>query len=224
MSLSNPSFFYRFRVSQFSHYSICPKRCKLEVFNQVEKAIGSNKWLVKGTEMHERYNSWAKSFDRMKVLYDLKYNFKRPYTKTIDNIQLRGQFDDLRVIRDTRSNQKYVSFVELKTTSKQRMWNVEVEAAVFQLQLYLTIMESYIKALGYQMHKHHYLEIYSQQTGRLLKRIMVQADLNIDNRVRYILRAMLGLERWTYPPEYVCRLCPKSVKSACWLYQERKKK
>lgn len=217
---------YRFKVSQFCHYAFCPKRCKIELFNQLINSWDgqTNKAMVKGTEMHSSYNSWAKSFDRMQILYDLKYSAKLPYTRGFItpeySVQMRGLFDDIRVIRDTHSNEKLVSFVELKTTSKQRMWSCEVDSAILQLQIYLWIMRPYIERLGWQMHSRHYVEIFSQRSGRLIKRITVYEDPDMQERICYILRAFQGLEKVQFPSKSsVCRICPKYIKSECDWFQ-----
>ena len=179
----------------------------------------SERAMVKGTEMHESYNSWAKSFDRMQVLYDLKYSAKLPYTRGFItpeySIQMRGLFDDIRVIRDVHTNQKFVSFVELKTTSKRTMWRCEIDSAILQLQVYLWIMRPYIERLGWRMHSRHYVEIFSQKTGKLIKRITVYEDPDMIERICYILRAFQGLEKVTYPHKSTCLICPKYIKKEC---------
>ena len=185
----------------------------------------SAKAMVKGTEMHASYNSWAKSFDRLKVLYDLKHKYQLPYTRGFItpeySIQIRGLFDDLRVIRDARSNEKFVSFIELKTISKKHMWIAEVNSAIFQLELYLWIMRPYIERLGYKLWKRHYVEIYSQRTGRLIKRIVVYEEPDMQKRIEHIIRSFQGLEKMQVPSKSsVCRICPRAIKSECSWYKE----
>ena len=215
---------YFFKVSQLAHYSFCPHRCRVELFNLAKPySNGGNKAMVTGTEMHKSYNSWAKSFDRMKLLYQLKYQCKLPYTRRLDNIEVRGIFDDIRVIRDSHTNEKFVSFVELKTTAKKRMWNCEVESAKFQLCLYIWVLSPILSKLGWKLGKHHFLEIYSQQTHKLIRRIVVTEDKSIEDRIRYIIRSFQGIEPIRYPPDYTCKICPKNVKEVCNKYQSSRK-
>ena len=213
---------YRFRCSQLAHWDFCPKRCKLEVFNQVEKGDGDNKAMQKGTELHWEFSVPYKSFQRRLLRYQLLTKYGRVFERQIDNILIRGSPDDYRVLFNPRTQEKFVSICEIKTTSKNHMWYAEVKAATLQLQLYIWVMEGYIKALGWQLHKRHYLEIYSQKDKRLLRRIMVEADPNIEFKIRHILRAFQGTEPWRYPESYVCKICPRPVKKECWLYQQRK--
>lgn len=180
--------------------------------------------MQKGTEMHWEFSVPYKSFDRRLLRYQLEYKkIRGSFQKEFENLILRGTPDDYRVLFNPRTQEKFVSIIEVKTTNKPRMWWCEVKAAIFQLQLYIFLMEGYIKALGWQLHKRHYLEIYSQKDKRLLKRIMIEADPFIEDKIRHILRAFEGTEPWSYPPEYTCKLCPRVVKAACWLYQERRK-
>lgn len=206
-------------------FDFCPKRCKLEVFHQVEKGDGENKSMQKGTEMHWEFSVPYKSFDRRLLRYQLEQKkIRGSFQKEFENLILRGTPDDYRVLFNARTQQKFVSIIEIKTTNKPRMFYAEVKAAIFQLQLYIWVMGDYLRQLGWQLHKRHYLEIYSQKTKRLIRRIMVEADPDIEFKVRYILRAFQGLEPWRYPEPYVCKICPRNCKDKCWLYQQRKKK
>ena len=210
---------YSFRVSELSLFQFCPKRSYITIFNkdslEYEKYTSKNKYMVKGTQMHQSYSSWSRSFDRLKVLYDLKYNVPLPYVRNLDNIQIRGIFDDIRIIRDTRSNEKYVSFIELKTTHRKRLWSNEINSGVFQLQLYLWILRPYLEKLNYKLHTRHYLEIYSQVTNKLLKRIIVTEDKDIEDRIRDIVKVFLKEKAMSYPQKYICKRCPKVIRSKC---------
>ena len=200
-------------------------RMKLEFYNQLTYSSGqtSNKSMVKGIEIHSEKNSWAKSHDRLKVLYQLKYGFKLPYTRSIGNIEVRGVFDNLRVVWNPKTKQKYVSFVEYKTTSRI-MWRPEIEASLFQLETYIWIMKPYIEKLGWKLHSRHYLEIYSQKTGELMKRIMVETpnDIDMEEGIEYIIRVLRGQEAMGMPYKSICRICPKYCKCNCDYYKETK--
>jgi len=224
LSLSQPPIFlYHFRVSTLSHFDFCCKRAKLELFNQVEKGDGENKSMVKGTEMHWEFSVPYKSFDRRLLRYRLEQKYGRVFQKQVDNIVIRGSYDDLRVLFNRRTQTKWVTLIEVKTTNKPKMWYAEIKAAIFQLQLYIFLMKDAITGLGWNLHKRHWLEIYSQKDKRLIKRIMVEADPDIENKIRYIVRAFQGIAPWRYPEPYVCRICPRKVKDKCPLYQSRKK-
>ena len=210
---------YSFRVSELSLYSFCPKRSYLTIFHKgslnYTDYTSKNQYMAKGTQMHQSYSSWVKSFDRLKVLYDLKYSVPLPYTRNLDNIQIRGIFDDIRVIRDFSDNKKYVSFIELKTTHRKRLWSNEINSAIFQLQLYLWIMKPYLDKLGYKLHIRHYLEIYSQVTNKLLKRIIVTEDKDIEDRIRDIVKVFFKEKAMQYPKKYLCKRCPKIIRERC---------
>jgi len=214
-----------FRVSELALYQFCPKRSYITIFNkdslEYEKYTSKNKYMVKGTQMHQFYSSWSRSFDRLKVLYDLKYSIPLPYVRNLDNIQIRGVFDDLRVIRDFSDNKKYVSFIELKTTHRKRLWSNEINSAIFQLQLYIWIMKPYLDKLGYKLHSRHYVEIYSQVTGKLIKRIVVYEDKNIENRIRDIVKVFFKEKAMSYPPKYVCKRCSKIIKEKCSYWNQQ---
>ena len=165
--------------------------------------------------MHFRYSFPYKSFNRRFLVHKLK-EFK-VLLKYLDNLEIRGIPDDF-VVNDN----KEVSVIEVKTTSKKKMWSVEVESAIFQCQLYIWILKDYLPALGYSLAKDHYLEIYSQKTGKLLNRIPVLEDLDIEMKIRFMWRTFQGLEKMKVPPKWICQICSKQVKKECNWYQERK--
>jgi CRISPR/Cas system-associated exonuclease Cas4 (RecB family) len=210
--------FFKFRVSTLSHYCFCAKRCKLETFqkfsfyNQSDYCFNPSS-ISRGNRMHYQYSYPLKSFDRQLFLSQLPEVLQGQ----VDNIIVRGKLDDVRVLFNPDSQERFVSIIELKTTSKPRMWNVEIESAIFQLQLYIWLVKKLMRPC-WKLHKRHYLEIYSQRTGQLMKRIPVEEDPNIEDKIRYIVRAFQGLEKVQFPHRSTCRLCPKFIRSNCDWY------
>lgn len=176
----------------------------------------------RGSEFHFEYSCPYKSFSRRLLRHQLNETYGRVFEKQVDDVLIRGSYDDLRVLFNPNSGDKVVSLIEVKTTYKQRMWNCETDSAIFQLQLYIWLMKDAIEALGYKLHSRHWVEIYSQHDGRLLKRIPVYEDPDIENRIRHILRVWEGLEPMTYPNESTCKICPQNVKAECSRWKERK--
>lgn len=212
----------RVKASKICHFPMCPKRCKIEVLKLQRHMPPSGRAQVQGSKMHRRYSLPYKSWDRRLLRYQLKKKYGPVFERRlqVDQVELvvRGAYDDLRVLQDRRRNsrsKKAVSLIEVKTTSKKFMWRPEILAAVFQLQIYLWLMKNAIEALGYPVHSRHYLEVFSQKTGRLIRRLVVYEDPNIEKRLMYVVRAFQGLEKVQIPPRYVCKICPKNVKKEC---------
>ena len=224
MSLSQPpSFSIYIRVSELSHYTLCPKRSRLEVYGPREKyGEFSSKYVQKGNEMHKAYSTPYKSFDRQLLRYQLGQKYGKVFQRQVDNIILRGVYDDLRVLYNPRTGQKVVSVVEVKTTSRKmtsrKMSTLEIESAEFQLRLYLWILKPLIEGLGWKMHTRHYVETYSQFDGKLIKRYLVREDPEMEETIRYIIRSWKGLEKVRIPHKSVCHMCPKRIKERCdWI-------
>jgi len=181
-----------------------------------ESGVG-NKYMIKGTQMHQSYSSWAKSFDRLVVRSQLQqFLVNNAFQRQIDNIVIRGMYDDLRVLYNPRTKEKTVSIIEVKTTSR-KMWLAEEESAKFQLRLYLWLLEPLLTILGWKLHSRHYVEIYSQKDNHLIKRIMV-ARVSPEEEIRYIFRSWQGLEKMTVPSQYLCKHCPREIKKKCDWY------
>lgn len=167
----------------------------------------------RGIELHEEYSTPYKSWDRRLLRYQLETEAGPVFRKQVDNIVVRGVYDDLRVLQDLRAARKLVSFIELKTTSRM-MLRAEIEAAIFQLQLYIWIMKDLIKP-PWVLHERHYLEIINQHTNRLVKRIVVFEDPGIEDKIRYIVRAFKGLEKIERTDKRRCYFCPRPIKERC---------
>jgi len=232
-STTQPSpFLYYFSVSKLAHFDFCNKRCKLEVFNQVaEPKVGMGS-VAKGNKMHWLYSYSYKDFDRIRVRYELRnlatlYRGRLGFEKKIEVgnkivIIVRGMYDDLRILRDTKTNSKYTSLVEVKTTSKKYMWTREVKAAVRQLQLYMWLLKEILEKLNYPLWKRSYVEVYSQKGGSLLRVIPVKYNYDIEDWIRYVVKVFQGLEPASIPPYKFCKLCPVNVKTNCDWYRIRK--
>jgi CRISPR/Cas system-associated exonuclease Cas4 (RecB family) len=206
------TFFIRVRISDLAQYKFCPKRSKLQRFREFTQS--GNKFMAKGNTMHWQYSCPYKSFDRRKLRYKLE-QITHVFTRNIDNWEIRGIPDDFKVLFNPRTQEKWVSIVEIKTTNHTRLWNNEENAAIFQLQLYVWLLEPYLTRLGYKLWRRHYVEIYSQKDGKLLRRIPVEPLSNVEDTLRYIFRSYQGLEKWRYPEEWVCKRCPKNIKLNC---------
>jgi hypothetical protein len=172
--------------------------------------------MAKGSHMHKQYSEPIKSFDRDLLIYRIEplkvyYAFQR----SLNNNVIRGLPDDWRVLLNPRTQEKFVSIIEIKTTNFDRLWSAEENAAVFQLQLYIWLMKPLLENLGYQLWKRHYLEEYSQKTGRLIKRVAVEENPGMDEFLRYIFNCFIGLDKMSPPQFYVCRRCPKNIREEC---------
>ena len=146
---------------------------------------------------------------------------RKVFSKRVDDISVRGTPDDFRIV--LYQNKKYASLVEIKTTSMPYMWNLEVKAAIRQLQLYMWIMKEDFEKAGYPLWKRGYLEIYSQQNGKLMRRIPVEYDEDIEDWVRNAFKKFSGLSKVSPPPYSYCKKCPVQVKQRCSWYEMRRK-
>ena len=216
-STASSTFFY-FRVSQLAHFAMCAKRSKLELFNQVYKVPVGSKSIVRGNRMHKIYNTPYKSFNRQYLLYKLiQLNKYMVFERQVDNIVVRGSFDDVNVTY--KDGKQAVSLVEVKTTGKPRLWSPELKCAIRQLQLYIWLMKPVLEKLGYVLSSVHSLEVYSQNSGALLKKIDVYEDLEMETWIRMVVKSFQGLERVTIPERWVCKVCPRQVREACNWYE-----
>lgn len=207
---------YWFRVSQLAHFAYCPKRSRIEIFDHPPFDASTNTGaMVKGTAMHADYSCPYKSFDRRLFRYQLEKKFGKVFQKQVENIIVRGIPDDFKILWYVQKGVKYVSLEEVKTTMKKRMWVAEINAAVFQLQLYIWLLRPCIEQLGWKIWRRHWVIVYSQRNGKIIRRVPVYEDPNIEDKVKWILRVFQGLEPSTYPPTFVCKGCPKTVKEKC---------
>ncbi len=169
--------------------------------------------MKRGIELHEEYSAPYKTWDRRLLRYQLETEAGPIFSKQVDDIVIRGVYDDLRVLHNLNTGAKLVSFIELKTTSRIMM-RAEVEAAIFQLQLYVWMMKDHVKP-PWTLHERHYLEIIDQHTNRLIKRIVVYEDKVIEDKIRYIVRAFKGLEKIERTDTRRCYFCPRPIKAKC---------
>ena len=220
-----PLFF--FRVSTIAHVEICSKRSKIETFNHTLARIpyGKKSALGVGKRLHAQYGQFITDFDREVVKGNLAtHKVRGAFQKTLElpecTLVVRGDYDDLRVV--TYNLKKMISFIEVKTTAKKYMWNLEVQAAIRQLQIYLWMLKELVEDLGYPLWKRHYLEIFSQNSGFLLKRLPVVYDEHIEEWLTRVAYQFLGLAPMSIAPYKYCILCPKQVKEQCSYYFMRK--
>jgi trehalose utilization protein len=103
------------------------------------------------------------------------------------------------------------------------MWGVEVQSAVRQLQLYMWLMNEELARLGFPLWKRGYVEIFSQRTGKLMRRVPVYYDPDIENWIRHVVRCFQGLERVHIPYRGICRFCPRNIKEGCDWYVKPKR-
>ena len=222
---SKPLFFLR--VSSLCHVEICSKRAKIETFNRKLARVPSFKGdaISFGNKAHRNYGRYSTDFDRDVVRGNLeRFKVGRAFERTIEmdecTVVIRGDYDDLRVLY--YKAKAYVSFIELKTTSKKYMWSLEVKAAIRQLQIYLWLLEDLVKSIGYDLWKRHYVEEFSQVTGDLIQRVPVEADPNIEEWIKNAIRQFIGLAPMTIGPYQYCKICPFAIKAKCEYFSMRK--
>lgn len=192
------------------------KRSKIEIFGRPYQIEGTSKGAVyRGNRLHFLYSYPYKSFDRILLLSRLPLKLE----KQIRDVMVKGVFDDLRVIRNIQNNSKFTVLVEVKTTSKKYMWEREIKAAIRQLQLYMWALRDKLKVLGFPLWKRGYVEIYSQKTGRMMRRIPVQYDEQIEDWILNVVECFKGLKKVSTPYLRVCKFCPKNVRGVCDWYR-----
>lgn len=175
------------------------------------------------------YSFPNKGFDRVLLRTRLNRKFNE-FTKQVDNIVVIGHYDDLRIINVVTPDmgtiiKKYTSLVEVKTTSKKYMWGAEIRAAVRQLQLYMFLMKEELEKQGFPLWKRGYVEIYSQKTGCLMKRIPVEYDEHVEEWIRHVYKCFAGLEKVSAPIPKICKFCPKNIRDSCdWNFLMKKNK
>ncbi len=196
---------YHFSVSKFSQIEICPIRARLAVIHHVKS--DSPNAASQGTKLHNIMTFVPDNLDREILNNKMKgYLFGR----TIDDVQLKGRFDDLYV-----TSGKIVHLCELRTTTMKYLPSKFIEAKVFQLMCYMWIYEPAIVQLGYKLGE-GYVGVYSQQTGELLKKVTVEPNPNIEKDILHRRDILLGLNREQLPPESYCLHCGKEYKIKCW--------
>jgi hypothetical protein len=217
---------YYFRVSSLSHSEICPKRSKIEVFTKFNNKYVSGT-IAYGNNFHSEFSFPLKSFDRAKLRYLLGMadffgrEKRKVFAKQVDDTVVRGTPDDFRIYN--YQGKRYTSLIEIKTTSKPYMWSLEVKAAIRQLQLYMFLLKEELERIGYPLWKRGYLEIYSQQSGKLMRRIPVEYDEHIEEWIREVISKFKGLSKVSPPPYSYCKMCPTQVKYKCDWYSLRKR-
>ena len=174
-----------------------------------------------GTQLHKQFSLPYQSFDRVKTRYDLMKDGEVK-TREVDGVTISGILDDLRVLFNPRTQQKFICLVEMKTTGKPHLWSNEIEKAKFQLQLYLFLYKPLLEKMGYKLHCRHYVEVWSQVNGKLIERVVVYEDPEIEEKIRYIFDSFRGLQPMTYPPQWVCKRCIKAVRDECERFQNGK--
>jgi CRISPR/Cas system-associated exonuclease Cas4 (RecB family) len=218
---------YFFRVSSLSHEEICAKRSKIEVFTRFNNQYVSGT-IAYGNRFHSDFSFPLKSFDRAKLRYSLGMadffgrEKRKVFTKQVDEVQVRGTPDDFRIYN--YQDKRYASLIEIKTTSKPYLWSLEIKAAIRQLQLYMFLLKDELERVGYPLWKRGYLEIYSQQNGKLMRRIPVEYDEHIEDWIKEVIEKFKGLRKVSPPPFIYCKSCPKQVKDKCSWYIIRSKK
>jgi len=217
-TLQLPLFF--FKVSSLCQFDFCPKRSKIELFKQYAPFkfnMKGKRPMAIGNRLHYLFSYPLKNFDR--VYLKAKLGNNRTFEKRVDNIVVRGRYDDLEVI--TIDNKKYTILLEVKTTSKKYIATFEIKAAIRQLQLYMWLMKEDLEKFGFPLWENGLLEIYSQRNGELLRRIPVYYDLNIEDWIRYVVECFKGLKAIRPPDRKICKFCPRRVKAVCSWYKAR---
>ena len=172
-----------------------------------------------GTRLHKIYSRQHGSFDRLRVRSDIFSYSGKVQQRTLEypnfKVVVRGIYDDLEV-NFTPPSTKTISIIEVKTTSKSHFTSVELAAGIFQTQLYVWLLTPLLNELGWKLDETHYLEVYSQEDGRLLHKLEVEAAPDMEEALKNIIESFLGLAPLHYPPEWVCKkTCPAIVKKRC---------
>ena len=205
----------RVRVSSLARAASCQRRARIEGLRLVKENQGSN-YMAKGNKMHKQFSFPYGSGERRFFRSQLYGKYGQVFTRTLDDIELAGRPDDFKV--EVKDGKFLVSIIEVKTTSKPRLWFDEINMARLQLQLYIYLMEPYIKGLEteehYEIGNDHEILVYSQKTGQLIKRVPVVEDWEITEKIKHVIKS------WregplTYPPRWICKGCPKVIKNRC---------
>lgn len=221
---------YSFNVSSLSHAEYCPVRSKIEVLNKNRNFTTINKAMIKGTRMHVLYSLPNKSFDRLLVKGRLrrysrinKYGI-RVFDKEIQTkeyiIRVTGIYDDIRIVKV--KGKKYTVLIEVFTTSKKYVWTHEIRTKVRQLELYMWILKDLLEKIEYPLWDRGYVEIYSQNTGNLIKSIPVKYNEDIEEWIKHTVEGYMGLTSVKIPPFKYCKYCPKHIRKVCSWYKIRK--
>jgi CRISPR/Cas system-associated exonuclease Cas4 (RecB family) len=173
-----------------------------------------------GNKFHKQYSRPNKDFDRVRVRALLGEN--KVFSKQVDDCVIRGMYDDLNVI--LIDGKKYTSLIELKTTNKPYLWSLDLQAAIKQLQLYMYLLKDELERIEFPLWSTGYVEIYSQRTGTLMKRVPVEYDYEIEDWIRKVINQFKGLEKVSPPPFYYCKKCYPEIKKRCDWFAIRSRK
>jgi len=116
----------------------------------------------------------------------------RFFSRFTGNILVKGIFDGVRAIHDTRTSRYVVSLVEFKTTEEYAS-ETTIEMAAFQLQLYIWLLKPYLTRKGFKLHKRHYVEIVRRADGKFLERFRVKEDPAIEEKIWLLLAEHDGI-------------------------------
>lgn len=109
MEKPSKTFFYYFKISVICHSEFCSKRSKIETFSpqSAKTSFKGNIAISEGNRLHKDFSKYMmqyKSFDAMRVKALLQKKLKLSthghpiYEKQLDDIILKGMFDDLTVV------------------------------------------------------------------------------------------------------------------------------
>ena len=214
------------KASSLSHYMVCPKRSKLESFFKIANYRPTTGAIHRGNRFHYIYSYMLRDFDRDLLMesYKLKY---RKYSRSLkmDNLTVIviGKLDDLVILR--YHDKKYSVIKELFTTGKEYPWSTDILMKSTQLKLYCWMYGPLLKYLGYPLWKRSYVEVYSQKSGTLLRRVAVEYNEEVEKEleewIKYVVRSFQGIERMKVPHQKICKSCPKIVRLLCNWYKQR---
>jgi hypothetical protein len=196
----------------------CPKRSKIQLFNNPQISGKEHGAVSKGIKLHKQYEymMYNIGFDRTLVKYKLGWTPLKVFEKQVKdtNIIIRGIPDDIRVIR-TKDGTKYTVLIEVKTTGR-RMIKREIYVAMKQLQLYMWLLKDKLEQIGFPLWKYGIVEVYSQKTGDLLKRYSVIYDDNIEEWIKHVVKTFTGEQPLKAPYDiHYCRKCPEAIRNVC---------
>lgn len=130
--------------------------------------FGGSSWVVgtmkMGTRMHEEFSANRE--------HPIKL---RTYRRKLDNSTIRGCPDDYQCDGDS------ISLIEMFTTSYT---HGTFESKILQLQMYMWLIEPFLKRNGYHLSGGGWVIVFDQETKHRIDTIDVKYNPEIEDRIR----------------------------------------
>lgn len=117
--------------------------------------------------------------------------------------------DDFRVYPD-----RTVIFEEYKTTAQRVIDYYKLTPAIFQLKVYMWIMEPYLKVGGYKL-KHGQVVFLTRRGKPLGTKEVYYNQEEVEGQITRILYQFEHPEELIPPARWKCRICPEVYKRRC---------